>query len=62
MLYVTTTEVAKELKVCRRTVHEWVWSGKLPAVKAGNLIRIKVEDLEAFLRPITTSKQPPAAA
>jgi len=48
--FVTVRETCALLKVSRQTVYEWMKSGKLKAVKAGRLVRIRVEDLESFLK------------
>lgn len=48
-LYVSTTQAAKMVGVSVGTIQAWVRSNRLPAHKAGRLLRIKVEDLEAFM-------------
>ncbi len=48
--FVTVRETCALLKVSRQTVYEWMKSGKLKAVKAGRLVRIRVEDLDSFLK------------
>jgi excisionase family DNA binding protein len=45
----TIDEAAKILKVSRRTVYEWVRTGKLDAVKAGSLWRIPHGAINKFL-------------
>jgi excisionase family DNA binding protein len=50
--YLTPAQVVELLQVTRRTVYAWILSGRLPAYKAGNVVRIKCEDVEAFLVPI----------
>lgn len=50
--YLTPAQVADLLQVTRRTVYAWIKSGRLPAYKAGNVVRIRCEDIEAFLKPI----------
>ncbi len=45
----TPEELAKKLKASRRTVYRWIEKGDLKAFKAGKLVRITREDLEAFL-------------
>ena len=42
-------DVATRLNVSTRTVQVWVNSGKLPAFKAGSVIRIEPEALDAFI-------------
>lgn len=41
--YLTPGEVAEALKVSRQTVHRWIKSGRLEAVKVGDLYRIPVD-------------------
>ncbi len=45
----TLQEVEEVLSVTRRTIYNWIKSGKLHAVKVGKQWRVKKEDLEAFL-------------
>jgi len=49
--FYTPEEVAGILKVNPKTVLRWIREGKLKAVKAGRLWRVREEDLEAFLSP-----------
>lgn len=46
--YYRVPEITELLKVTKRTVYNWIYSGKLPAIKAGQYI-VKQSDLEAFL-------------
>lgn len=48
--YLTPEEVAEELRVTRRTVYEWLGTGRLKAYRAGNFWRITREQLERFLQ------------
>lgn len=46
----TTTDVAKRLRVHQRTVQRWISTGRLPATKVGpRMWRISPEDLKTFL-------------
>lgn len=45
----TVAEVARELRVDRRTVYRMIERGQLPAVQAGRLWRIPLEALESYL-------------
>ena len=45
----TAQEVATKLKVKINTVYRWINTGKLPAVRAGELWRVYETELEAFL-------------
>ena len=47
--YYTPKEVAKELRVAVKTVHNWIDEGKLEAFKMGKVVRIPVDALEKFL-------------
>jgi excisionase family DNA binding protein len=49
-MYQTPEEVAAELQVTRRTVYEWLRSGRLRGLRAGRGWRIRPEDVEAFLQ------------
>jgi excisionase family DNA binding protein len=48
--YLSVRDVARDLGLAEMTVYRWIWGGRLPSVRAGRLIRIRREDLEAFLR------------
>ncbi len=45
----TLKEVEEILSVTRKTIYNWLKSGKLKAVKVGRQWRVKKEDLEAFI-------------
>ncbi|PZN07746.1 MAG: hypothetical protein DIU76_04010 [Bacillota bacterium] len=45
----TPEEVADILRVTRRTVYEWLRTGRLRGLKAGPFWRIRPEDLDRFL-------------
>jgi excisionase family DNA binding protein len=47
--FLTIDEVAKELRVNRRTVMRWIKSGKLPALQVGKNYRISKTDYQRFL-------------
>lgn len=49
--YYTPEEVAQELRVTRRTVYEWLTTGRLRGLRAGSRWRIRPEDMESFLQP-----------
>jgi excisionase family DNA binding protein len=49
--YYTPEEVAQELRVTRRTVYEWLTTGRLRGMRAGNRWRVDVQDLETFIQP-----------
>ena len=43
-------EIADRLKVSRRSVYQWLNSGKLNGLKAGQYWRITEEDLIGFMK------------
>ena len=45
----TVQETADACKVSVRTMFRWLAKGRLPAVRVGNVTRIRCSDLEAFL-------------
>jgi excisionase family DNA binding protein len=55
--YLTIKQTAERLGVSAVAVARWIDKGQLPAYRlGGRLIRIKVEDADAMLRPVTPSK------
>ncbi len=48
----TPVEVARRLKVKKRTVLEWLRQGKLKGLKLGRLWRIRTRDLDQFLQSV----------
>jgi excisionase family DNA binding protein len=56
--YYTPEEVAGELRVTRRTVYEWLRTGRLPGLRAGRWWRIRPEDVAAFLRETNGRPEP----
>ena len=53
----TPEEVAKRLKVSRRAVYQWLTTGKLVGMKAGQGWRITEEDLIAFMKSNATDSK-----
>lgn len=47
--YLTAQEIAKELRVTKRTVIQEVHRGRLKAVMVGNALRIPVEAFKIYL-------------
>lgn len=47
--YITAAEAAKVASVRADTVREWVRRGDLPAHRAGRLLRVRRDELEAYL-------------
>lgn len=46
--FMTIQEVAERLNVSRRTVNNWINSGRLPATRTGYQWLIERQDFEAF--------------
>ena len=46
--WLTTSQVASQLKVTLHTVRKWIFQGKLPAVKQGQY-KVFNKDLDAFI-------------
>jgi excisionase family DNA binding protein len=53
--YLTPADVAARLGISLRQVRRHIASGELPASRIGSshLIRIRAEDVEALMRPVT---------
>lgn len=47
--YCTLKQVASFLQVSQRTVRRWTENGDLPFYRLGGLIRIREDELQAFL-------------
>lgn len=47
--YLTTAEAATVAKVDQDTVGEWIRAGKLPRHRAGRELRVRRDELEAFM-------------
>lgn len=44
--FLTPSEAAKYLKVCKATIYKLIKSGKLPSVRAGRQIRIAKSNID----------------
>ena len=55
--WLTTDEVAKELKVNVKTVRNWIASGELEAMDVGGEYRISRVDLNDFIQRRKTGKK-----
>ncbi len=51
----TIDDVATMLQVSKRTVFRWFASGKLQALRVGNVTRIRPEDLDQFIQDHLTT-------
>lgn len=49
-IFLTANEVAELTKVRPQTVRSWVSSGVLPAHYAGRKLRVRLDELEAFMQ------------
>ncbi len=47
--YLTTVEVAKELRITKRTVIQEIHRGKLEAIRVGNALRIPIQAFNDYL-------------
>jgi excisionase family DNA binding protein len=45
----TITETAKLFNIGRQSVARWIHDGSLRAIKIGGSVRIRVEDVDAFI-------------
>ncbi|WP_280269183.1 helix-turn-helix domain-containing protein [Nocardia wallacei] len=48
---VSTQVAAERIGVTTKSIRNWVADGRLPAVRLGRVIRIDLDDLDAFARP-----------
>jgi excisionase family DNA binding protein len=56
----TVAEVAQLYKLNQQTVRNWIDRGELSCVRVGRRVRIRWEDMEAFMEP--AGPAPPACA
>jgi len=49
--FLTVEDVAQRLRIHPQTVRGWIRAGRLPAVRAGRLLRVSPAVLEQFLSP-----------
>jgi excisionase family DNA binding protein len=54
----TVRQVAQLLGVCRATVYKWATAGALPHVRIINLVRVRSQDLVAFVAQHWNGSQP----
>ena len=63
--YMTVREVAQTYKINELTVRRHIRKGQLPAVKIGGRVRVRKEDLERFVTPVSVQQKrlivPPAS-
>lgn len=59
-MMLTRSDVAKELRVCIRTVDSLIQSGDLVACKIRGAVRIRSERLEEYVASIEVRRTPPS--
>ncbi len=59
--YLTSEEVAQELRIEHETVTRWLRTGALPGYKFGKQWRVRPDDLEQFVRECRNVGSPPHA-
>jgi excisionase family DNA binding protein len=55
--YLTTQEIADELRVTRTTVYRWIDEGKLAAVRIGGAVRVLRSSYDALISSSSTGQQ-----
>lgn len=50
--YLTTAETLDYLRICRKTLYNWIEKGIITVYKIGNTNRFKRSELDAALRPV----------
>jgi len=60
--FLTINEVCEKLKVSRVALWEWMSSGRLKAYRAGRSVRVREEDLLAFMQEWKPRKKRAAKA
>jgi excisionase family DNA binding protein len=50
--YLNTAETLEYLRICRKTLYNWIGQGIITAYKIGNTNRFKRTELDDALRPI----------
>lgn len=55
--WLTTEEIAKDLKININTVRRWIQSGELVALDVGGEYRISYKDYEDFIQSRKTDKR-----
>ena len=48
--FYTVKETARHLRLCEKQIRRLVWCGELRAYRFGTALRIKREDLEAYVK------------
>ena len=47
--FLTDKDIYQRLRICRRTLQEWRYTGQLPYVQIGNKILFRESDVQALL-------------
>lgn len=48
----TITETARIYQISRNTLYRWIAEGHITAYKAGRILRVDLDSVDAWLRPI----------
>ena len=54
--YLTVDDVARQLRVSRRTIERWIQREGLPAVKVGRLVRVDPDALADWVKARTARR------
>lgn len=52
----TLEEAAEKLSLAKRTLYNWVYEGKIKAVKVGGALRITEEEIKSMVKPFEIKK------
>jgi excisionase family DNA binding protein len=52
-------DAARLLNVSEHTIRQWIWQKRLPVVRLGRLVRLCMEDLEAFINHHRAEEEQP---
>jgi excisionase family DNA binding protein len=58
-VFFTATEVSRLLKISKALSYRWIADGKIRSLRVGRCVRVRQEDLEAFIADNTVGGQPP---
>ncbi len=55
--WVDMEDVSQHLKVNKETIRRWIKTQEFPAHKAGNLLRFKLSEVDAWVRQSSTDNE-----
>jgi len=55
--WVDIDDVSAHLKVNKETIHHWIKGRSFPAHRAGNLLRFKISEVDAWVRKDSSPQQ-----